>query len=659
MSLIGMYFAISQDGSIEMKPAWYYALEGDVSNVARMLPRPRVTDLNGDGEAEVILIAWDGSLVLLDANSGSEGTGGFSEVRVLAKVKTTSSLNVPPYAFNVGYLDPAPVEKVRTKRKQVVVAIAADGVVRCFDHNLRLLWERNLEEDPNERPRIGQAAVRITSHANEVGDRGMVVVGWNLETGASIVGEDLFAGQRRILEDTESHGKNADANAKQRSSRVDTSRHFNYIAFEGGTGQVRWQHKGGDFHQNIESGEKGTIPLHNYRLDAHLLQGRHYGEVSCREYKESLVRSLPHKWQTFRDTRLELARFERQKMSSRKQEHASVPRFSHQDSNPVTAALGKAASSMMQGKNGLEKKAPTSLEPNTLVAHFRDGVQAIHLYSGRPICMLHLPSPGLHLDLDGDGVLDHVQVFGRKRAQLPVAAGHAHIQPCSMIVTSGVGKKEVLFNGTVCRKGGLQVDMLSSKYRGVARDTNEIMVAEPAAIPHKDPSQKHVHGTWYRMYDLVFLNSRGEVTLYDPAGRRKWVRQSFVSWSDTRDATGKPLASPTVRAIALRRGLLPEAILVAGSRSGMIMSQRGNKIASFSFPDTPLHPLEVLDFNADGLNDIILCGADGYFGFVQYRHPGGLPFGALLGTMIIAIVVIWMVQMSQEEDTKVRSTDMM
>ncbi len=48
--------------------------------------------------------------------------------------------------------------------------------------------------------------------------------------------------------------------------------------------------------------------------------------------------------------------------------------------------------------------------PNVLVAHLEEGIEAVHLYSGRTLCKLHLPSPGLHADLNGDGVLDHVQV---------------------------------------------------------------------------------------------------------------------------------------------------------------------------------------------------------------------------------------------------------
>lgn len=60
---------------------------------------------------------------------------------------------------------------------------------------------------------------------------------------------------------------------------------------------------------------------------------------------------------------------------------------------------------------GLQAAASVA-EPNVWVAHLRDGIEAVELGSGRTVCKLHLASPGLHTDLDGDGVLDHVQASG-------------------------------------------------------------------------------------------------------------------------------------------------------------------------------------------------------------------------------------------------------
>lgn len=45
------------------------------------------------------------------------------------------------------------------------------------------------------------------------------------------------------------------------------------------------------------------------RLDAEKLEGRHFGEASCRDYRESVLHVLPHVWDRPADTRLMEAHF--------------------------------------------------------------------------------------------------------------------------------------------------------------------------------------------------------------------------------------------------------------------------------------------------------------------------------------------------------------
>jgi hypothetical protein len=68
-------------------------------------------------------------------------------------------------------------------RKQVVVAVTADWTVMCFNHNLKLLWEYNLQHDFPHHAAIREVAVLVTNHTVNQGDRGMVVVGGSIELG--------------------------------------------------------------------------------------------------------------------------------------------------------------------------------------------------------------------------------------------------------------------------------------------------------------------------------------------------------------------------------------------------------------------------------------------------------------------------------------------
>ena len=53
--------------------------------------------------------------------------------------------------------------------------------------------------------------------------------------------------------------------------------------------------QGKDFHRDAAELAEQLIPQHNYRLDAASLAGRHYGQASCREYRGSVLRSMPHR----------------------------------------------------------------------------------------------------------------------------------------------------------------------------------------------------------------------------------------------------------------------------------------------------------------------------------------------------------------------------
>lgn len=54
--------------------------------------------------------------------------------------------------------------------------------------------------------------------------------------------------------------------------------------------------QGQDFHREIGELAEDVIPQHNYRLDAKSAEGRHYGEVACREFWGSVLRVMPHRY---------------------------------------------------------------------------------------------------------------------------------------------------------------------------------------------------------------------------------------------------------------------------------------------------------------------------------------------------------------------------
>ena len=50
-----------------------------------------------------------------------------------------------------------------------------------------------------------------------------------------------------------------------------------------------------DFHRGAGELAAALRPQHDFRLDARQLEGAHYGEVACRDFRESVLAVMPHR----------------------------------------------------------------------------------------------------------------------------------------------------------------------------------------------------------------------------------------------------------------------------------------------------------------------------------------------------------------------------
>lgn len=73
----------------------------------------------------------------------------------------------------------------------------------------------------------------------------------------------------------------------------------------------------------------------------------------------------------------------------------------------------------------------------------------------------------------------------------------------------------------------------------------------------------------------------------------------------------------------------------------------------------PILPLQAVDFNGDTLTDVLLFTRNGLYGYGQVRHPTGVPFAALLASLIVAMAVVYFThQTGSKSGTKSgRATD--
>lgn len=606
-----------------------------------------------------------------------------------------------------------PKELVVAPRKQVLVVVTTDLHVLCLDHNLKPMWQKHLLKHFTSTPHgtIRELAIHISEHAINKGDKGVIVIG------ASVTPQTL--GDREDNEDALDAEMDAEAMAKLHAKgrqfgqgtrdieTTTTGRHFSYFAFEGSKGEDRWQHDAGDWHRDMGALADETMDQHSYHMKAERENAMHYGEASCKDYREAVLAAFPHSWSSFRDTRFKLAHFHKHRSGKGAQKElltklASGSSGSGVDrKDPTTgtttssttsnSVVGRVVGSLVNGAargarrgsngntgdvitGGVDLLKNHTSAPNVLVTYLEEGLEAIHLYSGRTVCRLFLSNPGLHADLNKDGIPDHIIAIGGSPRSLQqdgamdaVDAEHHHFHRhhgfCYAVVKSGIPARQHLFDGGICRPftGGLHgLDRVNQ--------LRPVDVATPVLLPVPGRRGKYRRGGGNL---AVFLNSRGEVTSYDGQGHKVWQVRTGAGWlgggghhwgeedgdedqdeemhaqearGGRRGRGGQWHVEPTLVAMPLRTHAIPTVILAGGGDAFVAISERGRIVDQFDLPATPDQPLVITDFNFDGLNDIVMVSSDGIYGWTQVRRPGALPFSALVGGLIVIMVAVWINQ---------------
>ncbi|KAF8046253.1 hypothetical protein N665_3912s0004, partial [Sinapis alba] len=554
-----VFFTLQHEGDLAFKEAWFHMYEEyPVKHEADRLPPPLIADLNGDGKKEVLVATNDAKIQVLEPHVRRVDEG-FSEARVLAEItllpdKIRVASGRRPVAMSTGVIDRY-YKDGTTPQKQVLVVVTSGWSVLCFDHNLKKLWETNLQEDFPHHAHHREIAISISNYTLKHGDTGLVIVGGRMEM-QPYNHMDPFEELGMTEQNAEQHRRSATENnqASEDSGAVNL-RHFSVYAFAGRTGVLRWSKKTDDVESHTSDASQ-LVPQHNYKLDVHSLNSRHPGEFECREFRESIIGVMPHHWDRREDTLLKLSHFRRHKRKTLKKQAGKSTTFqSHKPeahtlagkdlSRKIPKLIGKAAryaGSAKPNKGIQYQYIPTITNytklwwvPNVVVAHQKEGIEAIHLPTGRTLCKLHLLEGGLHADINGDGVLDHVQAVGGNVGERTVVSGSMEVlKPCWAVATSGVPVREQLFNVSICHHAAFNFLHYGEHSRNFAdtRDTSSLEIATPILIPRRGS-----HG------DVIFLTNRGEVTSYTPDvhGREplwQWQLQTEATWSNLPSPSG-------------------------------------------------------------------------------------------------------------------------
>jgi hypothetical protein len=636
------------------------------------LPRPIAADLNGDGKPEIIAAVPGGRLHVL---APREHGNGFAPALLLGEVdlqevwkdlgkNALESQEV--VALTVGYLTAKTKEFVRSPRKAVIGLVTSTGSVLLLDHNLKTLWIKELKHNVKDDRswHLDQASILVTEHAGNTGDKGTVVVGARIKT------VDSKGVVDKLLEKHEGHGR--DRLEGLREVDGDSSHQYSYYAFNGNAGERKWQHRPSDFHPEIAGFQHVSLPTESsLHAQAQLNEGTHHGETSCRNYRESILRALPHVWNAHYDSKLVLSHFRRHRSHSGQQKHTvGQAQMNHErfPSKFDPQLVPEPSSGSIRGRKRMQ------FHPNVVLAHTEEGIEALHLYSGRTVCRLPLQSGVVHADVNGDGIPDHIHAVGGNLRGLmheaasegtDVIGSHNRLLYCSATVSSGIPTRYRLWNGTICRHTVLGLHSAS-------RDGIVLGVAPAAVLPDYGSGRKlSQEDSLRRRNNVYFLNSVGDLSGYSSRGELLWQVSTGATWhvvpvgedghiiidSDQDPDNSKENPStevPTLLSMTLRRHSTPTVILAAGSSYAAIVSERGHILASLSLPSYPIQPLSTIDFNLDGYMDIVLVAKEGLYGWTQVRRPGSVSFGGLVACLIVVMLAVFITQQSfggQHEET--------
>jgi hypothetical protein len=547
-------------------------------------PPPIVTDLQGDGTVEVVFChpGERSELVVLGAVGPDDDvptTGRGLAIRGRGSVappgSVTSGYRV--VAMATGFVDSPSVPS----RKQVIAVVTSGWRVLCFDHQAKLLWESRVVDAFPPGLVLSEVSVVVSPTPLRTGDRGSVFVGGRLsssatqgETTGTVAGGGHEHGQMGTRDDDHQNDTFATAsNEADFTNSAFTQPHMSYVAFDAGTGKIRWEHRNNDFRpseEEVSSGDEdvspsrlGAHPKHDYdnlflprhSFQRHVVSSVGHGEVDWRVFGRDVLRHLPHAWQRRDDTTITMAHFDRHDRGEPPVRRGSArPSFGQGWSSKLGANRMESLSLGAVPHVELEHVS----NPNVLVVHHRRGIEIVHAYTGRTLSQLPLEaeqddeSASIFADIIGDGSVDRVTAYGG-------LGGHA--SACKVRAVTGVPGIEEMYQAEICeqrkqKRASLGLFRASKSETGAL---DELRVVAPLAVDSAEardnlrhvqqslPPVDNIHASAEfatrlmriastardgarRSKDIFTFVSSGRVTCVHPDGRVGWATPTEAVW---------------------------------------------------------------------------------------------------------------------------------
>eukprot|EP01028_Stygiella_incarcerata_P010073 TRINITY_DN50740_c0_g1_i1.p1 TRINITY_DN50740_c0_g1~~TRINITY_DN50740_c0_g1_i1.p1 ORF type:complete len:703 (+),score=164.57 TRINITY_DN50740_c0_g1_i1:133-2241(+) len=476
----------------------------------------------------------------------------------------------------------------------VVVVLLSDGVVLCYDSELNLIWiNQAIRDHASGHDMITgsdlfrDSTIMVSSTQILEKDHGLIIVGVSFRPFLFSINDQMDI----MSENTED---------------------FKYFAFDGGTGSVRWTHGLHSFHEEFDAFDDGYDDeedggLWNRMPDFHM---KHAGEVHWAMYRSSILQQLPHRWESPQDTHMNLAYFT--KRSQQSSQH-------HQQ----------------------ELVGPRA--PNVIVVHKSNGIEVLHLYTGRTLCDLPLREMDLIWDVNRDNVIERIFVTETVSESRQIAGEGADngkqrsSEPLLLEVRDNASPDRLLYRKPI-RHGfdrGAHHAYSQAFLAGRSTANSRADLREPSAVTQKtasasvpcplvgrDPTNPS------RIVHYVAVSTMtGDVGVFDGSDGREishLTMENIVSL----------YVSPKLFPYKLTPESDTEHLIISGRNGWMIATVEGEVLSEFATAAKGVGRIEMAHLDGDATMDFILYGMDWFDGYTVTMH------GTFEGTAAILVVAV-------------------
>ncbi|XP_005100799.1 uncharacterized protein LOC101859492 [Aplysia californica] len=624
-------------------------------------PLPIVTDLEGDGVNEIVLVSND----LVHLNVLAMPLRSEEEDKTLAHVmvkhkaemmfKGRSKGHIPrPHTVGVGFIEP--YLSMMQIRKQVIVVVTDDWQVLCYSHELKLLWYQQLPlpSVDLESIEVKSLSVLVSPFTIEKKHKGLVVIAGSFRHKTHK--PDILA---KIKEREENKSRNRTLEMPTEEDN-ETLTHFSTFTLSADDGSLLWKHTAGDFDEQQQN-TKGD-KAHHWKLSLHHKR-IHKGESPWEEYGSQLNDFWPHMWAENSDTEIFMVRVNKQfNTTSRSQK--SVPEPSEGVQQTGSALLPEHLIGFSYGGQRPHSDHEHVTNPNSLIIKSPEGIQVLSLVTGQPKTVYRLPADrALYLDVDGDG---HVEKVVWDMGQ--------HYSPCFLDIWRVKPVQEQIDQIAVCTSKRLFWTRSWSLEEDVYKKIPPRVIK---SVARKTGLLRHFlgHNLFQdNSYDVIVFGGLGRVSSVGIDGNIHWQTLTESRWGDLslnmRRSGGRPVPDDVKEEFFMSfepsRILMPlevsgpkVAVAVTGwNMISVVDLVEGTLLAQHSIPAPSTGPLVYGDFDNDGLMDLILTCKKGYIGFsLKLQHNYELTLLYTVSVFLLIILFSWLISTMSQSDNDSENDD--